>query len=103
MGDGINILVEDEGVLERRFVRGESRIGHDDVADLDILVHFRLLGDLSSPPYIDGQVYAFDTVDQKILYRVGHAFNAGLEVYTPEEIEQVSNSELVQRQEEGDS
>ena len=52
LGDGLNVVPSDGDMSEIQFVRGESRLGHEDVEDLDILVNFRTMGDLGEPPYI---------------------------------------------------
>lgn len=90
-GDGVHIIPEEGDVSNVQFIRGESRLGHEDVEDLDILVNFRTLGDFSGPPYIQGQVFALTDIDSDLLRRIGQSFNTVSEIYTPEEIERTSN------------
>jgi hypothetical protein len=50
--------------------------------DLDILVNFRDAPDRTMEPYIVGQIFGLnDDVSLNMLRRIGHAFNAGTDIY----------------------
>lgn len=55
----------------------DSGLQYDNVPDhLDILVNFSMLKDLSSPPYIEGQVANLTDVDSTIIDQLVDTFNA---------------------------
>lgn len=64
-------------------VRDDPILDEDEITDdLDILVNFRDAPDWTMEPYIIGQVFGLnEDVSLDTLRRIGHAFNAGTEIY----------------------
>jgi hypothetical protein len=63
-------------------VQDTENFDDNNIEDLDLLVNFELSGGLKSP-YIDGQVFCFNSdIDENLLKRLGEAFNAGNKLFT---------------------
>mgnify|MGYP000698831704 CR=1 FL=1 len=70
-------IPQDDPDAEPIILTADSGLQYDNVSDhLDILVNFDTLHDLSSPPYIEGQVANLTNVDQSIINQLINAFNA---------------------------
>jgi hypothetical protein len=73
----LGLAIPDDPDAEPVVVRGETGLEYDDIDDyLDILVLFDTLKDLSSPPYIEGQVANLTHLDRTITDQLVDAFNA---------------------------
>jgi hypothetical protein len=73
----LGLAIPDDPDAEPVVVRGETGLDYDDIDDyLDILVLFDTLSNLSSPPYIEGQVANLTDVDSIIINQLVEAFNA---------------------------
>lgn len=67
----------DDPDAEPIFLTADSGLQYDNVPDhLDILVNYSMLKDLSSSPYIEGQVANLTNVGQSIIDQLTDAFNA---------------------------
>ena len=70
--------------------RGEPGYKPGELDSLDIVIRFKTTGQLHAPPYTTGQVFALnESVGDNLLYRLGHSFNAGDEVYTSQYIDEL--------------
>ncbi|MFB1064162.1 hypothetical protein [Natrinema sp. H-ect4] len=70
-------IPDDDPNADPILLTADSGLQYDNVPDhLDILVNFSMLKDLSSPPYIEGQVANLTDVDPPIIGQLVDAFNA---------------------------
>lgn len=73
----LGLVVPEDPNAEPAVIRGNTGLEYDEIKDyLDILVLFDTVNDLSSPPYIEGQVANLTDVEQAIIDRLVNAFNA---------------------------